>query len=67
MKLTINGSTKEFSAPITTVQQLLTQLNLSPEQVVVELNRNILPAEKHPETELKSGDSIELVQFVGGG
>ncbi len=66
MQLTINGQKKEFSTPIT-VQQLLTQLGLSAERVVVELNRNILTAEKHPETELKSGDSIELVQFVGGG
>jgi len=66
MQLTINGHKKEFSAPIT-VQQLLTQLDLSAEQVVVELNRNILTTEKHYETELKSGDSIELVQFVGGG
>lgn len=66
MQLTINGHKKEFAAPIT-VQQLLTQLDLSTERVVVELNRNILTAEKHSETELKPGDSIELVQFVGGG
>ena len=66
MKLTINGQSKEYPDKLT-VQQLLQQLNLSPERVVVELNRNILSPDRHHETELKAEDSIELVQFVGGG
>jgi thiamine biosynthesis protein ThiS len=66
MQLTINGICKKFSTQLT-VQQLLVELGLSPERVVVELNRNILTTEKHSSTELKSGDTIELVQFVGGG
>ena len=65
MKLTINGKTKEYQETLT-VQQLLQQLKLSPERVVVELNRNILSADMHNKT-LQSEDTIELVQFVGGG
>lgn len=66
MKLTINGALKEYQEPLT-VQQLLQHLQLSPKRVVVELNREILSPEKHINTELKTGDTLELVQFVGGG
>ncbi|MDX2493568.1 MAG: sulfur carrier protein ThiS [Desulfuromusa sp.] len=66
MKLIINGNTKEYQESLT-VQQLLQKLNLSPDRVVVELNRQILSPDIHIKTELKSEDTIELVQFVGGG
>ncbi len=66
MKITINGETKEFREQLT-VQQLLQRLKLQSDQVVVEINRTILPPAVHHDTELKSGDIIELVQFVGGG
>ncbi len=66
MKLIINGKTKEYQESLT-VQQLLQKLNLSPDRVVVELNRQILSPDIHVKTQLKSGDTVELVQFVGGG
>ncbi|MDX2479688.1 MAG: sulfur carrier protein ThiS [Desulfuromusa sp.] len=66
MKLTINGAIKEYQEQLT-VQQLLQHLQLPQERVVVELNREILSADLHIDTELKSGDTLELVQFVGGG
>lgn len=66
MQLVINGQNKKFDKELT-VQQLLTQLNLSPDRVVVELNHEILNTEMHQTTKLKQNDTIELVQFVGGG
>ena len=66
MKLTINGVTKEYLEQLT-VLQLLQQLNLNSNRVVVEINRAILSPNMHNTTELKAGDAIELVQFVGGG
>lgn len=66
MQLIINGEAKMITGGLT-VTKLLVQLKLSPEQVVVELNHNILSADKHSTTELSSGDSIEIVHFVGGG
>ncbi len=66
MKLIINGEVKNYQEGLT-VQQLLEKLNLSPERVVVELNRTILSQDVQTHTELKSEDTIELVQFVGGG
>ena len=66
MELTINGKERSFDPPLT-VAQLLEQLQLEPERVVVELNRRILPPETLSEAVLNSGDSLELVHFVGGG
>ena len=66
MKITLNGEIKEYRDQLT-VQELLQRLNLQPERVVVELNRTILSPENHHSTKLKNGDTVELVQFVGGG
>lgn len=66
MELTINGKIKEYQSGIT-VQQLLRLSEIPPERVVIELNRNILSADMHDKTELRHGDTIELIQFVGGG
>ena len=66
MELIINGETHEYQKPLT-VQELLQQLNLNPERAIVEINHTILSPTGHNETELKQGDTIELVQFVGGG
>ena len=66
MKITLNGEIKEYRDQLT-VQELLQRLNLQPERVVVEINRTILSPETQNDTELKTGDIIELVQFVGGG
>jgi sulfur carrier protein len=66
MELTINGRIKEYQNSIT-VQKLLQLSDISPERVVIELNHNILSPDMHDKTELRHGDTIELIQFVGGG
>ncbi|PLX97908.1 MAG: thiamine biosynthesis protein ThiS [Desulfuromonas sp.] len=67
MELKINGTQKTFTDEILTVTQLLEQLNLSVDQVVVELNRDILAPGVLSTTGLNNGDELELIQFVGGG
>ena len=41
--------------------------NHHPEKIVVERNRDIVPAGTFAETALQDGDTLELLQFVGGG
>ena len=65
MRLKINGQQRSFVEELT-VSQLLQQLDLAPERVVVELNKNILTAAAYT-TQLTDGDALELIQFVGGG
>ncbi|MCD6580281.1 MAG: sulfur carrier protein ThiS [Desulfuromusa sp.] len=66
MKITINGEIKEYQEQLT-VQQLLQQLSLQSDRIVVEINGTIFPPNTYNITGLKTGDVIELVQFVGGG
>ena len=66
MDVIVNGDTQ--TAPDgTTVSQLLERLQVRPERVVVEVNLNILKRAQHVDTVLQPGDTIEIVQFVGGG
>jgi thiamine biosynthesis protein ThiS len=66
MELVVNGETREVPEG-TTVSGLLETLKVSPERVVVEVNLTILKRAQHPDTLLREGDRVEVVQFVGGG
>jgi thiamine biosynthesis protein ThiS len=71
MKLHINGEEGIFAAgpsqgPLT-LAALIESLSMKPDRVAVELNRDIVPRDRWPETPLKDGDRLEIVHFVGGG
>ena len=62
----LNGQDREFQ-PGQTVHALLLSLDLRPELIVVERNREILQRAQYPEVVVEDGDTLELVHFVGGG
>lgn len=66
IKLTINGQEKDFPAALT-LSDLVRQLGMKPERVAVELNREIAPRDRWQAVQLKDGDRLEIVHFVGGG
>jgi sulfur carrier protein len=66
MTVTVNGEAREL-APGMTLGALLVSLGLHPRLVVVEHNRQILDADALDATEIRDGDNVELVHFVGGG
>lgn len=61
-----NGKPKELS-PGTTIQQFLVQAKLPAGQVVVEHNGEPRRREEYATTVLRSGDTLEVAQMVGGG
>jgi len=69
MKLHINGTEGEYAAgePSLTVAGLVENLGMKSDRVAVELNRDIVPRDRWSETQLKDGDHLEVVHFVGGG
>ncbi len=71
MRLHINGDERTFPDPAPpsdfTLATLIDSLAMKPDRVAVELNRDIVPRERWPETQLKDGDRLEVVHFVGGG
>ena len=68
MTLQINGEARTFAdPPPLTLAALIETLNMKSDRVAVELNRDIVPRDRWPQTPLKEGDRLEIVHFVGGG
>ena len=66
MRVLINGEERELPEG-TTVSQMLEALKIQPERVVVEVNLTILKRAQLAAATLREGDTVEIVQFVGGG
>jgi sulfur carrier protein len=62
----VNGDASEARSG-SSVAELVASRGLTPQQVAVELNKEIVPRTKHAETVLNAGDRIEIVTMVGGG
>jgi sulfur carrier protein len=69
MNLQINGESHAVTDAKAgfTLAALIESLNMKPDRVAVELNREIVPRDRWPQTPLKEGDRLEIVHFVGGG
>jgi thiamine biosynthesis protein ThiS len=65
-QVTVNGEDRTFP-PQTTLLDVVRALNLEPERVAIELDRAIVKREMWPDTTIRGGAEIEIVQFVGGG
>ena len=65
MTFTINGEKKDSGAQ--TVLALLNEMDINPAGVAVEVNLSIIKKKDYESFRLKEGDSIEIVNFVGGG
>jgi sulfur carrier protein len=66
MQITVNGDSHQVPEGLT-VRGLVEHLGLTDGPVAVERNREVVPRAEHPSTELRSGDVLEIVHFVGGG
>ncbi len=66
MRITVNGQESELPNGWTLLT-LLEHLSLRPERLAVERNRLIVPRDRWSEVLLVENDSLEIVQFVGGG
>lgn len=66
MQITLNGEQFELDQPVS-VTDLLTRLDIDPRRVAVEHNLAILKRQRFPEVVIHEGDTVEIVNFVGGG
>jgi sulfur carrier protein len=66
MEIILNGEKRKLAEGLT-VLDLVQQLGFSVERLAVELNLQIIKREQWATSNLKQGDRIEIVQFVGGG
>ena len=66
MEIFVNGESQERDYPLT-VNNLLESLDLRSEHVAVEVNLKILDRADFNTWNLKEGDKIEILSFIGGG
>lgn len=66
MKIRLNGDPFELTGPMT-ITALLTQLEIEPRRVAVEHNLSIIKRVRYETTTINEGDTVEIVNFVGGG
>jgi thiamine biosynthesis protein ThiS len=70
LNLTLNGESRVFEGPADgpmSVAGLLVALGLDRRKVAVERNEEIVPRSSYADTWLASGDTLEIVHFIGGG
>jgi len=66
LRVQVNGEIRELPDAFT-LDELVDQLSLAPERVAIELNREVVRRAAWPQTEMREGDTVEIVHFVGGG
>jgi thiamine biosynthesis protein ThiS len=64
--ITLNGERFELDEPLS-VDALLAKLDIDPRRVAVEHNLTILKRHRFGEVVVSDGDTVEIVNFVGGG
>jgi thiazole synthase len=62
----VNGEARRVSAGLS-ITQMLAELELDPQRVAVERNREVVPRSSLGEVTVEDGDQYEIVHFVGGG
>jgi sulfur carrier protein len=66
MQVRLNGELREVPEGIT-VSGLLGHLGVKAPRVAVEVNDAVVTKDRYESHRIASGDSIEIVAFVGGG
>ena len=66
VKIRLNGDPFEIAGPLT-VSALLAHLDIDGRRVAVEHNLVVVKRGHYEATEIRDGDEVEIVNFVGGG
>jgi thiamine biosynthesis protein ThiS len=66
VKITLNGDPFEVAGPLT-LAALLAHLDIDARRVAVEHNLVVVKRGQYDATEIRDGDEVEIVNFVGGG
>lgn len=66
MRIEVNGERREVPDQLS-LAELIEHLKLAPERLAIELNRVVVRRLEWAQVQLKEGDRIEIIHFVGGG
>ena len=65
MEVLVNGDPHSVEQACT-LHELIANLQIAG-KFAIEVNQNIIPRSKYPDTQLHAGDKIEIVEAIGGG
>ena len=66
IKITVNGKQMQV-IPKFSLKSLIAKLKIPLNKIAIELNKKIIDKKKISKIQLKNGDKIEIVHFIGGG
>jgi thiamine biosynthesis protein ThiS len=66
MQVMVNGESREINSEAS-LEELLVILAIPRERVAIELNHKVIRRTEWSLANLREGDKIEIVHFVGGG
>ena len=66
IKITINGKQMQVIYKYS-LKSLVAKLKLPLNKIAIELNKKIIDKKKISKIQLKKGDKVEIVHFIGGG
>ncbi len=66
MKIRVNGKERDIEEGMT-VKGLLVALDIKPQGIAVDINKEIVPKSRFEETFIRQDDVIEIVRMTGGG
>ena len=66
IKITVNGRQIQVISKFS-LKSLITKLKMPLNKIAIELNKKIIDKKRISNIQLKKGDKIEIVHFIGGG
>ena len=66
IKITVNGKQMQI-IPKFSLKSLIIKLKMPLNKIAIELNKKIVDKKRISKIQLKKGDKIEIVHFIGGG
>ena len=66
IRIYVNGEARTWRSGAT-VTDLLRELDIKTERVAVELNLEIVDRAAFGQRQIKDGDRVEIISFIGGG
>ena len=66
IKITVNGKQIQV-IPNFSLKSLITKLKIPLNKIAIELNKKIIDKKMISKINLRKGDKIEIVHFIGGG
>jgi thiamine biosynthesis protein ThiS len=67
MKIFLNGEEREFDKENMTIKDLVEELKIKAPNFAVAVGIDVIPKSEYETYQLKEGDKVEVVTFVGGG